>query len=205
MHRVMSLSLIRRFGVLVLLSASWPLLANNVLVQQQVTQFPEPHGPSFTRQHFLLTGFHHRHHVDRWHDRYWWRTHRRDYWHRRHWAHRHWNDPYWRHHWPWWYRHHYWNDFVGAAVTVPLAYEAGKWLFHESSPQSQSEPVIVQQQSITTGMNYSTGISSLPANARTVLKGGKTYYQWQDKTYKYDWDQHAYVVVPNFKADDVAK
>ncbi|RYV03768.1 hypothetical protein SOPP22_02795 [Shewanella sp. OPT22] len=203
MHRIMTLSLIKRLGVVVMLSASWPLWANNALVQQQVPQFSEAHGSSFTRQPFLLTGFHHRHHVRRWHNRHWWHEHRRDYWSRRHWAHRHWNAPYWRRSWPWWYRHNHWDDFVGAAITVPLAYEAGKWLYHQSEPQP--EPVVIQQQSVTTGMDYATGISSLPANARMVMKNGKSYYQWQDKTYKYDWDQHAYVVVPNFSTKDAAQ
>ena len=191
-----SLSLAQRITAIMLLALSWSVFASGIRVEQQDRLFPEPHGASFSRQHTELIRYHHRDHRDHWHNRRWWRAHHRDYWYRHHWVHRHWNDPYWRHRWPWWYRHHYWNDFTGVAITVPLAYEAGRWLSNQAD--SNPQPVIEQQQSVTTGMNYATGISTLPANARTVLQDGKTYYQWQGKTYRYDWKQYAYVEIANF-------
>ncbi len=194
--RKVSLSLVKNISALALLGLSWSVLAGGVQITQQDRLFPEPHGSSFSRRHSELTGFRHHQHLNHWHDSRWWRAHHRDYWYRRHWIHRHWNDPYWRHRWPWWYRHNYWNDFAGVAITVPLAYEAGRWL----SNQADSDPApVIRQQSVTTGTDYATGISALPANTRTVLKDGKTYYQWQGKTYRYDWNQHAYVVVPDFE------
>ncbi len=192
-----SSSLIKKFSVMFILCAAWVLSTTANAAVQPSTLSHSSHQVDSVKQMTLLTGFHHRRHqhISQWHDRHRWRAHRQNQWYRHNWARHRWNRPYWRHSWPWWQRDSYWRNVAGVAVTVPLAYEAGHWLSHQA--ESSPAPVIIQQNSVTTGMNYAMGVSTLPANARTIIKEGKTYYQWQDKTYKYDWIKHAYVVVPD--------
>lgn len=45
---------------------------------------------------------------------------------------------------------------------------------------------------VTTSVEYASGLSQLPANARVINVDGKTQYEWQGKRYRFDWVSQEY-------------
>ncbi|MBR9727612.1 hypothetical protein ACFOD0_04760 [Shewanella intestini] len=55
----------------------------------------------------------------------------------------------------------------------------------------------------TTHMAYDSGLHSLPANAKVVIRNNKPYYVWQGVTYQYDWSKERYMVVEDNAVESV--
>lgn len=155
-------------------------------------QFESPHGNSYVvdhgnwlqhrgRQHFTDTYARRGHYYE---------PHRRHY---NRWQHKL-TPRAWRHPRPF---HHYYADvytsLAGGLLTVPWLYEAYDFTSQPEFSDSTNIPVTPTQ--TTTAMYTTAGLSSLPDNARVIQQDGHTYYQWQGKTYRYDWEQQAYQIV----------
>lgn len=93
---------------------------------------------------------------------------------------------YWR---PYSYRPYY-RPYWQQAWRYPYRYERRDVV----KPATQSTPVRPPLQ-ITTGVQTSAAIKTLPANARVRQHNGATVYEWQGVLYRYDWASDSYQVV----------
>ena len=75
-----------------------------------------------------------------------------------------------------------WN---GIGVSIPLE--------REVTPVPIAPP-----ERVTTSVQYlsdSSSTTSLPANARVIVRDGRTVYEWQNVIYAFDWDTQTYVAI----------
>lgn len=93
---------------------------------------------------------------------------------------------YWR---PYSYRPYY-RPYWQQAWRYPYRYERRDVV----KPATQSIPVQPPLQ-ITTGVQTSHAIKTLPANARVKQRNGVIVYEWQGGLYRYDWASDSYQVV----------
>ncbi|NKF49428.1 hypothetical protein G3R49_02380 [Shewanella sp. WXL01] len=100
------------------------------------------------------------------------------------WRHNGWHDSYWGNDpWRWGYwRNRHWDN---------------RYPYRERyrQPKIIQPKKIAPPQRVTTSISYDEGLHSLPANARVVIKGPQTFYEWQGVTYQYDWQAQRYMVV----------
>jgi hypothetical protein len=54
---------------------------------------------------------------------------------------------------------------------------------------------------LSTQVNHSSGLTSLPANARVVQQDNGIVYEWQGVSYRFDWGTQTYQVITN-KGDE---
>lgn len=87
---------------------------------------------------------------------------------------------------PYWNRHYrpYWND----SWRYPYRYERRQYV--QPKPKLVAPPEV-----ITTGVQISHAIKTLPANARVKQKNGRTVYEWQGVEYVYDWSTESYKII----------
>ncbi|MCL1077422.1 hypothetical protein D5R81_05700 [Parashewanella spongiae] len=181
-------------------------------VASQNNRSQEPHGSSFVVDHANLTQHrkysnhfdrrshqHRNKHSHRPHDgfrnRYnHWAPH--DWWQGKFWKNNFWHNHY-RHHYRQRHHHSRLNDFTNTLLTVPLVLGAEQ-LWQEQrddNAQYQDQQMEPQVTQVTTSMSYAKGVRRLPNNARVVQVDGKTRYQWQGKTYRFDWQQQVYLPI----------
>jgi hypothetical protein len=60
------------------------------------------------------------------------------------------------------------------------------------------DTIVAPPQRTTTHIEYASGLSHLPANAKVIQRANGTVYQWQGVEYYFDWNTQTYVVA---KAD----
>lgn len=87
--------------------------------------------------------------------------------------------PYWNNH----YRPYWENSW-----RYPYRYERRQYI----QPKLK---VVAPPISITTSVQVSHEIKTLPANARVKQKNGRTIYEWQGIEYLYDWITESYKVI----------
>ncbi len=88
----------------------------------------------------------------------------------------------------------YWNSYRpywDSSVYVPYRYNA-------SQPVVRQPKVVQAPQQVTTHVEVSHGINSLPANAKVKQKNGRTVYEWQGTEYIYDWQTQSYKAISPF-------
>ncbi len=89
----------------------------------------------------------------------------------------------------------YWNSYRlhwGTSVYAPYRYTVPPPIIRQ--PKEVSTTVQAPQQ-VTTHVEVSHAINSLPVNARVKQKNGRTVYEWQGTEYIYDWQTQSYKAI----------
>ncbi|MCG9695451.1 hypothetical protein [Shewanella sp. Isolate11] len=94
----------------------------------------------------------------------------------------------------------YWNiyrPYWGSSVYMPYRYVRPKPTYTESSFTGtfRTSPLSSSPQQVTTHIEVSHAIKSLPANARVKQQDGRTVYEWQGVEYIYDWQSDSYQIL----------
>ncbi|MGK0409026.1 MAG: hypothetical protein ACJASB_001181 [Shewanella psychromarinicola] len=56
------------------------------------------------------------------------------------------------------------------------------------------DTIVASQQRTTTHIEYASGLSHLPANAKVIQRANGTVYEWQGVEYYFDWNTQTYEV-----------
>ncbi|WP_227006545.1 hypothetical protein [Shewanella donghaensis] len=62
---------------------------------------------------------------------------------------------------------------------------------------TQQVEVVSPPKRTTTSIQYASGLTQLPENARVVQRDGQTIYQWEGQEYVFDWSTQRYMTLPN--------
>ncbi|PMG48403.1 hypothetical protein [Shewanella sp. 10N.286.52.B9] len=88
-----------------------------------------------------------------------------------------------------------WNNGIGwnNGWQTPYRYDYYDRHYRRNYVQPQQHQVVSPPKRSTTSIEYASGLTQLPENARAIQRDGRTIYQWQGQEYYFDWSSQRYM------------
>ncbi|WP_139326840.1 hypothetical protein [Shewanella sp. UCD-KL21] len=88
-----------------------------------------------------------------------------------------------------------WGNGWNNGWQTPYRYDYYDRHYRRNYVQPQQEQPVSPPKRTTTSIEYASGLTQLPENARAIQRDGRTIYQWQGQEYYFDWSSQRYMTL----------